>query len=242
MTDLKRRGNPSPTRLRAAEVCPPRPPWPTPPTSRLLRRVRDYGRPPTRLVFRGRLRVIVQVQGSTLTEHCSGDRMRLCEDRIASSEEGAASSKTVDPVSVPLQWHSHAPIVDLSGDARLSETRPPHRSSHPLDWHPRRVLRPPGLLNLLSWGTMKRSYVFCLAPEDGQGSESARQHRESRPLHGIRRKVSKGLNCRCRVLQNPDAWVPWPACRGEQFTSAASLRRSEFTFRKPGRANSTVAS
>lgn len=50
--------------------------------------------------------------------------------------------------------------------------------------------------------------VCCLAPEDGQGSGFARQHRISRPLYGIRPKASKGLNRRRRVLQNPQSWVP----------------------------------
>jgi hypothetical protein len=53
--------------------------------------------------------------------------------------------------------------------------------------------------------------VFCcLAPEDGQGSGSARQWESSRPLYGIRPKASKGLNRLSRVLQNPDAWVQIP--------------------------------
>ena len=42
--------------------------------------------------------------------------------------------------------------------------------------------------------TLDSSYVCCLTPEDGQGSGSARQPRISRPLYGIRRKASKGLN------------------------------------------------
>ena len=50
----------------------------------------------------------------------------------------------------------------------------------------------------------RRSYVCCLAPEDGQGFRSARQLRERRPLYGIRPKASKGLNRLGRVLQNPD--------------------------------------
>ncbi len=54
------------------------------------------------------------------------------------------------------------------------------------------------------------NYVCCLAPEDGQGSGSAGQCEISRPLYGIRRKASKGLNRRSRVLQNPHAWVQVP--------------------------------
>jgi hypothetical protein len=48
------------------------------------------------------------------------------------------------------------------------------------------------------------NYDRCLTPEDGQGSRSVGQPRINRPLHGIRRKASKGLIRRRRVLQNPD--------------------------------------
>jgi hypothetical protein len=55
-----------------------------------------------------------------------------------------------------------------------------------------------------------RVIVCCLAPEDGQGSGSAGQCETSRPLYGIRRKASKGLIRRSRVLQNPHSWVQVP--------------------------------
>jgi hypothetical protein len=58
--------------------------------------------------------------------------------------------------------------------------------------------------------TEGRSYVCCLAPEDGQGSGSTRQPRISRPLYGIRPKASKGLNRLRRALQNPHSLVPRP--------------------------------
>jgi hypothetical protein len=57
---------------------------------------------------------------------------------------------------------------------------------------------------------LTRVIICCLAPEDGQGSGSARQPRISRPLYGIRPKASKGLNRRRRVLQNPHSRVPRP--------------------------------
>jgi len=85
--------------------------------------------------------------------------------------------------------------------------------------------------------------VRCLAPEDGQGYGSARQPRISRPLYGIRRKASKGPERRRRrVLQNPHAWVPWPACPRGRFTPATSYTQLALNRRMPGRANPTVAS
>jgi hypothetical protein len=68
-----------------------------------------------------------------------------------------------------------------------------------------------------------RVIVYCLAPEDGQGSRSTKQPRISRPLYGIRPKESKDLNRGWRVLQNTDTLVPRPAGR------------------RPGRANPTAA-
>jgi len=56
--------------------------------------------------------------------------------------------------------------------------------------------------------------VCCLAPEDGKGYGSARQTRTPTPLHGIRRKPSKRVNVRCRILQDADTRVrilPSPA-------------------------------
>jgi hypothetical protein len=70
----------------------------------------------------------------------------------------------------------------------------------------------PGIEVRCGWGSA-RVVVYCLAPEDGQGSGSDRQPRISRPLFGIRRKASKGLNRRCWVLKNPHSWVPCPSGR-----------------------------
>ena len=70
-----------------------------------------------------------------------------------------------------------------------------------------------------------RVVVCCLAPEDGQGSGSARQPRISRPSYGIRPKASKGPEGRrSRVLQNPHAWVqipPSPLGNGMQRQTTA---------------------
>ena len=65
----------------------------------------------------------------------------------------------------------------------------------------------------ITYAVWHRVIVCCLAPEDGQGSGSARQWENSRPLYGIRPKASKGLNRLRRVLQNPHSWVPCPAAK-----------------------------
>ena len=49
----------------------------------------------------------------------------------------------------------------------------------------------------VEFGTREeRTYVRCLAPEDGQGSGCSRQVRKARPIPGIRPKAYKGPNCR----------------------------------------------
>jgi hypothetical protein len=72
--------------------------------------------------------------------------------------------------------------------------------------------------------------LLCLLPGPRlqlniRGSRSARQSRNSRPLRGFRHRASKGVNRRCRVLQDPHSRVPRPP-KANRDTTGQSLMRA----------------
>ena len=74
---------------------------------------------------------------------------------------------------------------------------------------------------------------YCLLPGPRRRSRagSARRRRKPRPPYVIRRRASKGRNCRCRVLQDPHSWVPWPA-EGPRSGAEGAAQRSGKSHRR----------